>query len=149
VSTSQEASRVQHAAPVGAWGLPSDAFCAKQARALVDDLLTGLGASRDTVRDAKLMVSELATNAYQHAAGFIPHELWLDVSDTEAIIAIFDAMPLDENIGDVTFSGDHGRGLLIVADLSGGRWGLEQPAPSRLHEGVQGKAVWFGCPLRL
>lgn len=145
MSTSQEASRVS-AASLGAWGLPGDPSCARFARTLVDDLLTGLGAQRDTIRDAKLMASELATNAYQHATGSIPHELWLDVEGGEAIISIFDAMPPVGEVGDVTLSGDHGRGLLIVADLSGGRWGLE-PAPSRLHPGVQGKAVWFGCAL--
>src|ERR1700730_6943495 len=49
------------------WTLPTDATCAKRARDLVDDTLTVLGVDREVIRDAKLMVSELATNSYRHA----------------------------------------------------------------------------------
>ena len=128
-----------------AWRLPADASCAMRARCLVDELFTAAGAPRERVRDAALMVSELATNAFQHAAGKGPHELWFDLEPDEALVAVFDALPVNGLPGDVTFSGDHGRGLLIVADLSGGRWGLE-PACSRLNPATTGKAVWFSCP---
>jgi anti-sigma regulatory factor (Ser/Thr protein kinase) len=148
MGTSQRAGRFRPIRPdqasACAWRLPADASCARRARALVDELFTAAGAPRERVCDAKVMVSELATNALRHAADG-PYELWFDLEPGEAVVAIFDALPMAGLSGDVTFSGDHGRGLVIVKDLSGGRWGLE-PAPSRLHPAVSGKAVWFACP---
>ena len=149
MSTSQHAGRFRQMRPdeaaARAWPLPADASCAKRARCLVEELFTAAGSPIERVRDAKLMVSELATNAYQHASGSVTHELWFDLEPGEAVIAIFDAVPMEGLPCDVTFSGDHGRGLLIVAEMSDGRWGLE-PASSRLDPVIPGKAVWFACP---
>ncbi len=145
---SQRSGRYHHVpgqAASRAWLLPADASCARRARALVDELCTEAGVPRETAREAKVMVSELATNAFQHAASADPHELWFDAEADEVVVGVFDALPLDGVLGDVTFSGDHGRGLLIVAELSGGRCGLE-PAPSRLHPAINGKIVWFAVP---
>jgi hypothetical protein len=128
------------------WALPTDATCAKQARDLVDEVLTSFAVPREIVRDAKLMASELATNAYQHASGHTPHELWFDRGCDEIICAVFDALPMNELAGDLAFSGDFGRGLSIVADLSAGRWGLET-ACSRLRLNAPGKSVWFACKI--
>jgi hypothetical protein len=128
------------------WALPTDATCAKQARNLVGEVLAGFVMPLETVRDAKLMVSELATNAYQHAPGHTPHELWLDRGTDEIMCAVFDALPMQELAGDLAFSGDFGRGLSIVADLSAGRWGLEI-CWSRLRRNVPGKRVWFACKI--
>jgi hypothetical protein len=73
-----------------------------------------------------------------------PHELWLDRCADEVICAVFDALPMDELAVDLAFSGDFGRGLSIVADLSAGSWGLEI-ACSRLGPHTPGKSVWFAC----
>jgi hypothetical protein len=129
------------------WALPPDATCARAARDLVDAALTMLVVPREIVCDAKLMISELATNAYQHAGGHAPHELWCDRRADEVVCAVFDALPMDELAGDLAFSGDFGRGLSIVADLSAGSWGLEI-ACSRLGLNTPGKSVWFACRLR-
>jgi hypothetical protein len=126
------------------WALAADATCARQARALLGAALTALVVPRDIVRDAKLMISELATNAYQHAGGHVPHELWLDRVADEFICAVFDTLPMKELAEDLAFSGDFGRGLSIVAELSVGRWGLKV-ASSRLTLNVPGKSVWFAC----
>ncbi|GLW65468.1 hypothetical protein Arub01_37120 [Actinomadura rubrobrunea] len=144
------------AAPVGgpdvrsgwAWTLPRGPECARRARTLLADALAALAVPPDAIADARVMVSELATNAYQHAADHGPHELWLSADEggarppAEVRCAVFDAF------GDATLpgyswtSGDCGRGLSIVAELSRGRWGLLRTF-SRLDTPVPGKAVWF------
>jgi two-component sensor histidine kinase len=123
------------------WTLPTDATCAKRARDLVDDTLTVLGVDREVIRDAKLMVSELATNSYRHAHEHPPHELWFDPGPREVVCAVFDALPMAFD-GDTTFSADHGRGLSIVEELSGGRCGRRLTV-SRFEPYAEGKAVWF------
>jgi hypothetical protein len=130
------------------WALPTDATCARRARDLVGAAMTAFDMPRETICDAKLMISELATNAHQHAGGRGPHELWFDRGGDELICAVFDALPMKQLTGDLAFSGDFGRGLSIVADLSAGRWGLEA-VRSRLSLHVPGKSVWFACKLTL
>jgi anti-sigma regulatory factor (Ser/Thr protein kinase) len=139
------------------WGLSPDPLAARHARHLVADTLGALGVPRETVGDAELMVSELVTNAYRHAGLRGPHELWLfprgglhrataDQGGCEVVCAVFDGLPELGLLADSTFCGDFGRGLSIVAELSGGRWGV-QPARSRLHFQEPGKVVWFACPV--
>jgi hypothetical protein len=128
------------------WPLPGDATCARHARGLVAETLASLAVPIDTVRDVELMVSELATNALQHAIGHQPYELWLSpVEDCEVVCAIFDTLRMDTLAGGASLENcDFGRGLGIVAALSNGRWGM-YPTWSRRHPHVAGKAVWFGC----
>jgi hypothetical protein len=130
------------------WSLPGDPTCARHARTLVSDTLTPLAVPRETVRDIELMVSELATNALRHAAGHQPFELWLALSaDREVVCAIFDTLRVASLTGPARLENcDFGRGLAIVAELSGGRWGM-YPTRSRRHPEVIGKAVWFACPV--
>jgi hypothetical protein len=144
------------------WALPVGPMSARQARRQVAETLGALDVPPEMVGDAEIMVSELATNAFRHAAGHGPHELWIftpgqphgDVAGPDAreiVCAVFDALPEPRLRADTAFCGDFGRGLSIVQELSGGRWGV-QPARSRLHlgvrgYGVRGKAVWFGCPV--
>jgi hypothetical protein len=128
------------------WALAANASCARQARTLVHAALTALVVPRDIVHDAKLMISELATNAHQHAGGHVPHELWFDRGVDEFVCAVFDTLPVKDLAEDLAFSGDFGRGLSIVAELSVGRWG-RTVANSRLMRDLPGKAVWFACKL--
>ncbi|MFC4911388.1 ATP-binding protein [Actinomadura gamaensis] len=181
------------------WALPGGPACPGYARAVLRDALAELGADRTRVSEAQLMVSELATNAFQHAGEHGPHELWLYLADrpadgapdrsargatdssvrgatappargaaadpsvrgaaassvrgaaegaacvTEARCAIFDRLPCDLP-GYSWTSGDCGRGLSIVRELSEGRWGMIRTT-SRLGPPSQGKAVWFAVPL--
>ncbi|WP_222721357.1 ATP-binding protein [Actinomadura sp. HBU206391] len=139
------------------WSLPLGAMCARRARSVLRETLMALDVPPQTIGDAELMVSELATNAYRHAGHHGPHELWLfprngldraaaDPGACEIVCAVFDALPDLGLLADNSFCGDFGRGLSIVAEISHGRWGA-QPARSRLHHEVPGKAVWFACPV--
>ncbi|GAA0562461.1 ATP-binding protein [Actinomadura livida] len=149
-------------APAGAmpgwvWALPGGPGCARHARAVLRDALASLGAPRDAIADAQLMVSELATNAHQHAGEHGPHELWLYVADGDPPVvgagggagevrcAVFDALADAALPGYSWTSGDCGRGLSIVRELSGERWGMRRTV-SRLGPPVRGKAVWFAVP---
>ncbi|RKS77191.1 hypothetical protein BZB76_2568 [Actinomadura pelletieri DSM 43383] len=194
--------------PGWVWALPGGPGCAGHARRVLREALTTLGAPPGAIADAQIMVSELATNAHQHAGDHGPHELWLYVGGTEtAEGTTADAgaapeggrsegrrseaggeVPVDDDVGREvaggevvggevvagevvgsravggevrcavfdTFaeaplpgyswtSGDCGRGLSIVRELSGGRWGTRRTR-SRLGPSVRGKAVWFAVP---
>ncbi|HEX2313710.1 MAG TPA: ATP-binding protein [Thermomonospora sp.] len=141
-----------HRPPGWAWTLPEGPGCVREARVTLAQALTVLGASADLIADARLMVSELATNAFQHAAGHGPFELWLYSGDPagrggrrELRCAIFDRLPDTRLPGYSWTSGDCGRGLSIVRELSGGRWGTTRER-SRCGGDAPGKAVWFALP---
>jgi hypothetical protein len=134
--------------PGWVWALPGGPGCAGHARRVLRDALASLGAPPDVIADAQLMVSELATNAHQHAGGHGPHELWLYRGGgcaREVRCAVFDTFADAALPGYSWTSGDCGRGLSIVRELSGGRWGLRRTL-SRLGPPVRGKAVWFTIP---
>ncbi|MBO2445807.1 ATP-binding protein [Actinomadura barringtoniae] len=142
----------QGAMPGWVWALPRGPGCAGHARSVLAEALGSLGVSRDTVGDAQLMVSELATNAHQHASDHGPHELWLYLAEpegnghsAEVRCAVFDAHADAKLPGYSWTSGDCGRGLSIVRELSEGRWGMLRTL-SRLGPSVPGKAVWFAVP---
>jgi two-component sensor histidine kinase len=126
------------------WSLPSDATSPRVARRLLREALAELDVPDETAADAILMISELATNAHQHAAAHPPHELWVhSFDDREFSCAVFDGLPTRE-LPLALERGDFGRGLSIVAELSEGRWGTDA-AHARLDPRVRGKAVWFTC----
>src|SRR4051794_19994866 len=80
--------------PGWVWALPGGPGCAGHARGVLRDALASLGVPPDGIADAQLMVSELATNAHQHAGEHGPHELWLYMGDGtagEVRCAVFDA----------------------------------------------------------
>ncbi|MEV4259399.1 ATP-binding protein, partial [Spirillospora sp. NPDC049652] len=132
------------------WVLPGGPACPGYARSVLRDALAELGVDRARCSDAQLMVSELATNAFQHAGDHGPHELWLYTAGgppgagAEIRCAIFDRLPCDLP-GYSWTSGDCGRGLAIVRELSEGRWGMVRTT-ARLGAPVPGKAVWFALP---
>ncbi|MFG2003577.1 ATP-binding protein [Spirillospora sp. NPDC048911] len=158
--------------PGWVWALPRGPGCAGYARSVLAEALTGLGVGRDTVGDAQLMVSELVTNAHQHAAEHGPHELWLYLGERpgarippataatgpahpaaarpaparEVRCAVFDGDADARLPGYSWTSGDCGRGLSIVRELSEGRWGVLHTL-SRLGPPIPGKAVWFAVPV--
>ncbi len=135
-------------APGWVWALPGGPGGAGHARRVLRDALASLGAPADGIADAQLMVSELATNAHQHAGEHGPHELWLYMGDGaagEVRCAVFDTYADAGLPGYSWTSGDCGRGLSIVRELSAGRWGLRRTL-SRLGPPVRGKAVWFAVP---
>ncbi|GAA4309137.1 hypothetical protein GCM10023178_17780 [Actinomadura luteofluorescens] len=134
--------------PGWVWALPGGPGGAGYAHRVLCGALASLGVPPDGAADARLMVSELATNAHQHAGEHGPHELWLYMGDGtagEVRCAVFDTYA---GAGLPVYSwtsGDCGRGLSIVHELSHGRWGLRRTL-SRLGPPVRGKAVWFAVP---
>lgn len=154
-----------HAGMCRAWPLPADETCAGTARRLFRGAVTQLGLERDVLEEAVLMTSELAANT-MHAAtatrtGLLEvadplvtghAEMWLYLRGLglkrELVCKVFDCYrgwlhgpPLVP--GPMPGHRASGRGLLIVHELSGGRWG-HHPTWARLGEcALRGKAVWF------
>jgi anti-sigma regulatory factor (Ser/Thr protein kinase) len=137
--------------PLGyTWQLPEDATCARQARSCVADALGALAVPQAQIEDAKVMVSELAGNLIQHAAGHRPHELWLHRAGRAGlVVSVFDTSPVfpaqtRPNSDDLRCDG---RGLAIVGALSDGIWGV-RVSRSRQPFSMPGKNLWFGISLQ-
>jgi len=150
-----------------AWPLPLDPTCAGVARRLFRESVADLGLSGDLVHDGATMISELAANTL-HAQGNVEFdgsrqrpvtgspELWSYVragrDGYELVCKIFDSQrgwkagtPPDP--ARVTLESVNGRGLRVVSELSGGRWGHHLTRARLGRWKVQGKVVWFALPL--
>jgi hypothetical protein len=141
---------------VCAWQLPPDSTCAFSARSLLAKAMTSLDFSSDQIEDAVLAVSELATNAHQHAVRTDPlgpvvaPEVWAWARVHPApqlVVSVFDAYrDSPPRISEAEPFEEHGKGLGIVAAVSA-LWG-SHPSRSQLASWVvSGKAVWFAIPL--
>ena len=151
-----------------AWPLSLSATCAREARRLFREAASGLGLPDDLVYDGMTMASELAANtlyaqenvqfegvAPAPAAG--APELWLYLRCTagrwELVCKAFDSLAgwkcgSPPAPGGAQPEAVDGRGLQVVAGLSGGRWGYHL-SRSRLGSWkVPGKAVWFAQPVQ-
>jgi hypothetical protein len=148
-----------------AWPLPADETCAGIARRLFREAVAQLGLELEVLEDATLMTSELAANTLHasvavHAHGGVTEpcqpELWLYLRGIglgrELVCKVFDCYrgwlhgPLPGRTGQPKISDISGRGLRIVQELSGGRWG-HHPTRARLGGySLRGKAVWFSVP---
>jgi anti-sigma regulatory factor (Ser/Thr protein kinase) len=88
------------------------------------------------------MVSELATNAVQHAETEFEVAIWVtpDAEGRAVLVRVTDSSPgfpvLQEPVADEP----RGRGLRIVESLAAG-WGVES------QQGCPGKTVWFSARL--
>lgn len=141
---------IEHAC---AWHVPSDATIAQRSRALTRSALDGMDVEHDEMDSAELMVSELATNALQHAEP--PYGLRIWCAGQIAVVEMFDASPAlptlpcatPSSISDVgqiimepTGLQECGRGLPLVSSVSNGRCGSDPLAT--------GKKTWFAVPRR-
>ncbi|SEG15749.1 Anti-sigma regulatory factor (Ser/Thr protein kinase) [Thermomonospora echinospora] len=141
------------------WALPLDASIAARARQLVGDVLGALAFPREQLDNGRLAVSELATNAFQHArppaplrpfGQVAPAELWMwarTYPRRELVVTVFDAcrdrVPVARAGGGLD---EYGRGLGMVAELCAS-WGTG-PSRSLLQtRPIPGKTVWFTLPL--
>lgn len=112
--------------------LPPEPASVRAARAFVADALAGTPAD-DCADDARLLVSELVTNALLHARS--PLEVVVRLADGLVRVEVrdeVDHLPAVMTGPEPTMAG---RGLLIVQELSDG-WGAEPL-------GAGGKTVWF------
>ncbi len=161
------------AAPLAAggcctWPLSLDATCAGDARRAFNEAASGLGLPDDLVYDGMTMASELAANtlyaqqnvqfeaqASAPAAG--APELWLYLRCTagrwELVCKAFDSLAgwkcgSPPAAGGAQPEAVDGRGLQVVAGLSGGHWGYHLSRSRLGRWQVPGKAVWFAQPVQ-
>ncbi len=112
---------------------PADPTSVTNARHFVAESLEADGCPRATVETAKLLVSELASNAVLHARS--PFQVSMSQHDHSLTIAVTDACTTRPTPRAVSESG--GRGLRLVEALASS-WGVCG------REG--GKAVYFRLP---
>ncbi|NEC04119.1 ATP-binding protein [Streptomyces sp. SID7909] len=118
------------------------------ARLHTADVLVGWGASSEVVETARLLVSELATNAVRHSedgeastsppsshGGVQTFELLLEVVSGAVRLSVWDREPRPPVLKKVGVDAMGGRGIFIVAAMSRA-WGY-YPARS-----APGKVVW-------
>jgi hypothetical protein len=147
--------------------LPLDRTCASAARRFYREALAGISLPTDLVHDGITMASELAANTL-HAQGNIEFtgsrqrpvsgmpEFWLYLrgrgAACELVCKVFDSDPYWNVPGQPGPGPDpdpasadavSGRGLQVVAQLSGGRWGKHASRGRLGSWKVPGKAVWF------
>lgn len=140
-----------------AWTLPPGRAAIGRARMLARDVLAARGLHGDTLAEAELMVCELVTNAARHACP--PYELRLRAADDTVTCEIVDGLatlpPLPQpsaevvpelSVADIdtldleTLEG--GRGLDMVARLSGNRLGAAPTRTCTTAAPAPAKTVW-------
>jgi len=145
---------------VSAWTLSRDRAAAR-ARGLLAGELDGHVTDPEVLHDLAVVVDELATNAAKHTKGPCEMRILLhggapvlcEIADTGAGL---DDIALALNTADDGETGEagdqvaveelseEGRGLRIVAALTGGRCGAS--TTHLLGTGRAGKSVWFHIP---
>jgi anti-sigma regulatory factor (Ser/Thr protein kinase) len=121
---------------VQAWVLPSDLSAAPQARRHIADACAGL--PEETVYTARLLVTELVSNAVLHGRGTVMLSVAADSSGVR--VEVHDESPQPPVILPRPPLAEHGAGLRLVSALAGS-WGTDP-----LGEGRSGKRVWFTLP---
>jgi serine phosphatase RsbU (regulator of sigma subunit)/anti-sigma regulatory factor (Ser/Thr protein kinase) len=118
-----------------AWWIPGEPREVARCRRLVRETLAGwqLNELRDTV---ELLVSELVTNAIQHAGGEI--RLRLQRDEGTLLCEVCDNTRTPPELQELSATAERGRGILLVKELSR-RWGYRRTA--------SGKVVWFTLKL--
>ncbi len=122
--------RNEPAAPV-AVTLPASAGSSARARRVVGDAASAWGLSADVADDAALVVTELVSNAVDHATG--PVGLTVTPTASGMRIEVSDRSSALPQPRPVQVDSARGRGLIIVAALSR-TWGSEPRS--------DGKVVW-------
>ncbi|QFZ19239.1 ATP-binding protein [Saccharothrix syringae] len=122
--------RNEPAAPV-AVTLPASAGSSARARQVLAEAASTWGLSPDVTDDAALVVTELVSNAVDHAEG--PVGLTVSRTATGVRIEVADNSPALPQPRPVQVDSARGRGLIIVEALSAS-WGTEE------RDG--GKVVW-------
>ena len=118
---------------VQVWVLPSDLSAASEARRHVARVCEGM--PEDAVYSARLLVTELVSNAVLHGRGTV---VLTATRDTAGIrVEVHDESPDLPMIIDGPVLAEHGAGLRLVSALAS-TWGS-----SPRGRGQPGKRVWF------
>jgi hypothetical protein len=148
----------------GAWPLPGDLSSAATARGLYREAAAEVGIGAGLAYDGVTMASELAANTLHSSEpgtwARIRSELWLYLrgsgSRRELVCKVFDTCPGWKSGSapspfplPVAPEATGGRGLQVVHELSGGRWGHHLTRARLGRWKVRGKAVWFALPAPL
>lgn len=112
------------------WLLPNDATAAGVARRHLEHALVQL--PPETVETARLLTSELVTNAISHGSGLV--SMSVDYDGQRVRVEVRDESPRRPEPRDASLLSEGGRGLHIV-DALASEWGA---APTG-----RGKSVWF------
>lgn len=115
------------------WILPRDTASAGEARRRVEESCAP--APRECLDDARLLVTELVSNALLHGAG--PVGLVLERAQQRLRIGVEDESPDPPVLRHASPYAVSGRGIRLLASLAAG-WGVEPRA-----DGRPGKRVWF------
>ncbi|MFI1532073.1 ATP-binding protein [Streptomyces griseus] len=86
--------------------------------------LLGLWGLRPCIGDAELVLTELATNAFQHGGGDGVTVTWC-ATDAFLFIQVEDSSPVRPVLRVVDESSERGRGLCIVEALAA-EWGISE-----------------------
>ncbi|MFD8285173.1 ATP-binding protein [Streptomyces solisilvae] len=135
-----------HPLPAGSpsehWRLPRHPRSVGRARQRLRQELTVKLISTDMLATAELLLSELVTNAVQHA--HVPPgqeiEVRYKLSDSHLRVEVADASDEQPEQCAATSDDEHGRGLLLVGSFAT-KWGT-------IPRNAIGKIVWFELPLR-
>lgn len=119
--------------PVQTWVLPSDLTAAFHARRHVEAACVGM--PPDTVDVARLLVTELVSNAVLHGAGRVVLAVARDRQGLR--VEVSDESPELPVVADSHHLMEHGAGLRMVAALASS-WGTEAR-----EDAQPGKRVWF------
>lgn len=119
--------------------LPADSTAPSSARRAIADAIGKGALPHELVEDARLIVSELATNAVMYGAP--PQQLRVWTEPGRIRVEVADASPRSDRFFGPTDSVG-GFGLQIVAALASA-WGIE------FHPDDDGKIVWFEMRPRL
>jgi hypothetical protein len=128
---------------------------------LFKQVADGLALAPEAIDDGVTMVSELAANTLHAARRQLlsaDPELWIYLRGsgprTELVCKVFDTLPgwargnvPGRTVGRAPADAMSGRGLEVVHELSGGRWGHHLSRSRMTGLGTRGKAVWFGLPM--
>jgi anti-sigma regulatory factor (Ser/Thr protein kinase) len=119
--------------PVQAWVLPSDLSAASVARRHVAQACAGL--PDETVYTARLLVTELVSNAVIHGEGTVLLTVARDHGSVR--VEVHDESPHPPVITHRAPMAEHGAGLRLVSAMASS-WGSDP-----LGDGRPGKRVWF------
>ncbi len=107
----------------------------RAARVFLDDVLHGWGHVA-IPEDARLVLSELVTNAVIHARS--PFSVSVGAGDSTVRLAVHDQSPAQPSMSEPDPLTPSGRGLQLISALSSA-WGVERRPP--------GKVIWAEVPL--